>query len=60
MKISAVGGAAWEEGCILALGSYVGGEVCPVSCEENSSLSLGCHHSRLTGDISTGSPVRWP
>lgn len=60
MKIPAVGRAAWEEGCILALGFFVGGEVCPVSCEENSSVFLGCHHSRLTGDISIGSPVCWP
>lgn len=40
MKIPAVGRAAWEEGWILALGLCVGGEVCPVSCEESRSCVL--------------------
>lgn len=40
MKIPAVGRAAGEEGCILALGLCVGGEVCPVSCEESRSYVL--------------------
>lgn len=40
MKIPAVGRAAWEEGCILAFGLCVGGEVCPVSCEESRSCVL--------------------